>query len=92
MQHPTWSPKCQLICAETRGACPNKQERGLCVKVNVNILRGYNNSHPDFRRERKNGAQSAESNEVSQQAKNRKSYFSKPDLYSLPSVYSSKKK
>lgn len=60
------------------------------MKANINLLRGYDNSHYNARSAARADAPSVV-DEKAKQPKNRKSYFSKPDLYTLPAVYHSRK-
>ena len=62
------------------------------MKANINLLRGYDNSHYKTGLLDKTCI-SNDKNKVKVKTKSRKlSYFSKSDLYVLPPVHSSKKR
>lgn len=61
------------------------------MKANINLLRGYDNSHYNARSVARADTPNVGGEKAKQQPKNRKSYFSKPDLYTLPTVCRSRK-
>lgn len=61
------------------------------MKANINLLRGYDNSHANARSVAKTSAPSVVVAKTKRPTKNRESYFSKPDQYGLPTVYKSKR-
>lgn len=65
-------------------------ERKVLMKANINLLRGYDNSNFKTRSLDKS---SNDDNKAKVKIKSKKlSYFTKPDLYELPPVHSSKKR
>jgi len=61
------------------------------MKTHSRLLRGYNNNLFSDRHRERNTAPSATRGKINQQNGSRESHFSKPSLYTLPSVYSSKR-